>query len=225
MTNKKGRSPNKKVRSPNKKGRSPNKKGRSPNKKEKIQNKKIDYTKYHSTSGLSTKSWGPKGWYFLFSCIMGGYPIKIDKNNDDHVRIKRQFKNMLLSLGYTMPCIYCRESFKKFCKELPIESSLSGRIELMRWLYDLRNKVNEKLIAQEKKCYNDEKKRLKKIYYSGLKTNESQENYYDSLKQFKEKTFVTKQSPSFQEVLDAYESIRAVCSNKSKTCALQVEAN
>ena len=63
---------------------------------------------------------------------------------------------MLLSLGYTMPCIYCRESFKKFCKELPIESSLSGRIELMRWLYDLRNKVNEKLIAQEKKCYNDE---------------------------------------------------------------------
>ena len=81
MTNKKGRSPNKKGRSPNKKGRSPNKKGRSPNKKEKIQNKKIDYTKYHSTSGLSTKSWGPNGWYFLFSCIMGGYPIKIDKKN------------------------------------------------------------------------------------------------------------------------------------------------
>jgi hypothetical protein len=95
----------------------------------------------------------------------------------------------------------------------------------MGWLYNIKDKVNKKLIEQEKKCYNDEKKRLKKLYHSGPKTNESRENYYNSLKQFKEKTFITKVSPSFQKVLDTYESIRAVCSNKSKTCALKVETN
>jgi hypothetical protein len=180
----------------------------------------IDYTKYYSKSGLSTKMWGPNGWYFLFSCIMGGYPIKIDKRNKDHSNIKRHFKNMILSLGYTMPCIFCRESFRGFCKELPIDKHMKGRIELMHWLYLIRNKVNEKLIAQEQKCYNDEKKRLKKIYHNGSKTDDDKRNYYKSLEEFRNKTFVTQQSPPFEEVLDKYESIRAVCSAKAKTCAL-----
>jgi hypothetical protein len=180
----------------------------------------IDHTKYHSNSGLSTKSWGPSGWYFLFSCIMGGYPVKIQKNNLEHKTIKRHFKNMMLSLGYTMPCIFCRESFKKFCKELPIEPHMTGRIELMRWLYEIRNKVNEKLIAQEAKCYNDEKKRLKRIYHSQQEKENAKHKYYKDLQDFKNKTFITKPSPPFEEVLDKFESIRAVCSAKAKTCAL-----
>lgn len=180
----------------------------------------IDFTKYHSTSGLSTKSWGPSGWYFLFSCIMGGYPIKIDPKNKDHMLIKRHFKNMLLSLGYTMPCIFCRNSFKEFCKQLPIDNHLSGRIELMKWLYDIRDKVNKKLIAQEQECYNNEKKRLKRIYYSSSKTNIDKQNYYKNVELFKTKTLITQTSPPFKEILDKYESIRAVCSNRAKTCAL-----
>jgi hypothetical protein len=180
----------------------------------------IDYTKYYSKSGLSTKMWGPNGWYFLFSCIMGGYPVKLDNKNKDHKNIKRHFKNMILSLGYTMPCIFCRDSFRDFCKELPIDKHMNGRIELMHWLYLIRNKVNRKLIAQEKKCYNDEKKRLKKIYYNGNKTEDEKNNYYKSLDEFRKKTFITESSPPFKEVLDKYESIRAVCSTKAKTCAL-----
>jgi hypothetical protein len=180
----------------------------------------IDIEKYHSKSGLSTKSWGPSGWYFLFSCIMGGYPVKIEKNNKEHDIIKRHFKNMIYSLGYTMPCIFCRESFKSFCKQLPIEPFMGGRVDLMRWLYDIRNKVNEKLIAQEEKCYNDEKKRLKRIFHSGDKSDQSKREYYKNLQNFRDKTFITKPSPSFQEVLDKFESIRAVCSAKAKTCAL-----
>ena len=179
-----------------------------------------DYTKYHSTSGLSTKAWGPNGWYFLFSCIMGGYPVKIDDKNKQHKEIKRHFKNMMLSLGYAMPCIFCRDSFKEFCKELPIDKHMTGRIELMRWLYEIRNKVNAKLIAQETKCYNDEKKRLKHIYHSSEKSDNDKRIYYKNLQEFKQKTFITNSSPSFEEVLDKYESIRAVCSIKAKTCAL-----
>jgi len=182
-----------------------------------------DFSKYNSTSGLSTKSWGPSGWYFLFSCIMGGYPVKLDNNNKEHRIIRRHFKNMLLSLGYTMPCIFCRQSFQEFCKEIPIDNFLSGRIDLMKWLYEIRNKVNQKLIAQEQKCYNDEKKRLKKLYHSkpsSKLSDESKRIYYKNLQTFRQKTFVTTPSPSFEEVLDKYESIRAVCSKRAKTCAL-----
>lgn len=179
-----------------------------------------DYSKYHSTSGLSTKAWGPNGWYFLFSCIMGGYPVKIDEKNKEHKQIKRHFKNMLLSLGYTMPCIFCRQSFLGFCKDLPPDSFMTGRIELMRWLYEIRNRVNDKLIAQEQKCYNDEKKRLKNIYHNSQKTDQDKRIYYKNLEEFRTKTFITNQSPRFEEILDKYESIRAVCSKKAKTCAL-----
>jgi len=180
---------------------------------------KVD-TKYLSTSGLATKSWGPSGWMFLFSCIMGGYPPVIDNKNPEHLKIKKHFKNMFESLGYTMPCVFCRDSFKVFYKELPIDKFLSNRIELMRWLYLIRNKVNEKLIQQEIDCYNNEKKRLKIIYYSSNKSTDDKKMYYDNLKKFKSETFCTKKSPPFKEVLDRFENIRATCSKKAKTCAL-----
>jgi hypothetical protein len=184
--------------------------------------KNIDYSKYSSTSGLSTSHWGPSGWHFLFSCIMGGFPNQVNDKNKDHIKIKHHFKMMLLSLGYTMPCIYCRESYQQFCKEFPIEPFLKSRMKLMEWLYTIRNKVNQKLQAQEKVCYNDEKKRLKLLYHQN-KINKDE--YYTKVKEFKNETFKTKDSPSFIDVLDKYEASRAICSNKAKTCSLPNNKN
>lgn len=172
---------------------------------------------YHSTSGLATRAWGPSGWFFLFSCIMGGFPPHIDPTNKEHKLIQKHFKNMFVSLGYTMPCVYCRNSYKQFAKELPIEPFLKGRIELMSWLYQVRDKVNKKLIQQERECYNNEKKKLKKMYYN---KEISKEEYYIQTAQVKKETFITQPSPSFDEVLKKYESIRATCSKKAKTCSL-----
>lgn len=177
----------------------------------------IDYTRYHSSSGLGTTRWGPAGWSFLFSCIIGAYPVKLDATNKEHLKIRKHFVRMIKSLGYTMPCIFCRNSFKDFYKELPITSYLIGRIELMYWLYLIRDKVNRKLIGQEQECYNDEKKRLKKLYY---RKEISETEYYKRAAEFKQETFKTQPTPPFQEVLDKYESIRAVCSKRAKTCAL-----
>lgn len=176
--------------------------------------------KYLSSSGLATKHWGPSGWFFMFSCIMGGYPPQIDPKNKEHLKIKRHFKNMLTSLGYTMPCIYCRNSFKLFLKELPIDPFLTGRLKLFEWLYLMRDKVNKKLIAQEQQCYNDEKKRLKKLYHESNRTPQDKQNYYSQLQQFKNETFITKPSPPLNEILDKYEAIRATCSNRAKTCSI-----
>jgi hypothetical protein len=179
--------------------------------------KGIDYSKYYGNSGADTHSWGPAAWKFLFTSIMGRYPIKINTNNSEHIIIKNSFKNMFTGLQIVMPCIYCRDSFKKFLLDLPIEPYLIGRIELMYWLYLMKDKVNNKLIGQERKCYTDEKRKLKALFYTGGIT---EDEYYKRIKAFKKETFHTITSPPFKEVLDQYESLRAICSDKAKTCAL-----
>lgn len=176
----------------------------------------IDYSKYHKTAGLSTKHWGPSGWYFLFACIMGAYPIKLDKSNREHIEIRRHFKNMIGSLRYTMPCIFCRNSFRGFYKELPIENFLCGRIELMLWLYLIRDRVNQKLILQETEAFEKERSRLNKLRLKG-KLGDSE--YKNQLTKFRKKICITKPSPPFREILDKYESIRANCSKRTKTCS------
>lgn len=182
----------------------------------------IDYSIYEGDSGMSTKHWGPAAWKFLFTSIMGRYPVKIDMNNAEHILIRNAFKSMLTSLQIVMPCIYCRESFKKFLLDLPIEPYLTGRIELMYWLYMMKDKVNNKLLGQENVCYKEEKLKLKAMYYSGAI---SEEEYYSKVQAFKEETFNTIPTPPFKEVLDQYESLRAVCSDKAKTCALPKKSN
>lgn len=176
----------------------------------------IDYSKYNSKDGLATKKWGPVCGNFLFTIIMGRYPYKL-KNTKEHKIIRKQFKSLLTSLKDILPCVFCRNSFKVFLKELPINNFLVGRIELMYWLYLMKDKVNKKLIKQEKLCYNEEKYRLKQLYYS---RNISKTEYYKMIRDFKSKTFQTVPTPPFKEVLDKYESIRAVCSKKSLSCVI-----
>lgn len=173
------------------------------------------YQRFCSTSGLSTKHWGGPAWYFLFSCVMS-YPPQIEPNNVNHKEIQKQFKLMFTSLGFTMPCIHCRNSYKQFMNELPIDSFLIGRIELMRWLYTIRDKVNNKLIKQEYDKYNKLKKEYKKMFYNG---ELSRQQYYSNVQHAKLTTLQTKPSPPFLNVLEKYESIRANCSQK--TCSIQ----
>lgn len=179
--------------------------------------KGIDYSVYDSTSGMATKIWGPAFWNSLFTSIMGRYPFKINNNNPDDICIRTNFKQLLTSLSNIMPCIFCRNSFKNFMNELPIEPYLIGRIELMYWLYLMKDKVNKKLICQERICYNDEKKKLKAMYYN---KEISSDEYYQNIKEFKDNAFVTIETPPFKEILEKYESMRAICSQKSLSCVL-----
>jgi hypothetical protein len=180
----------------------------------------IDYSIYHSLQGMATSKWGPSCWDFLFTSIIGRYPIKI-KTNDDK-KIKKTFKEFLNGLQVILPCIFCRNSLNVFIKELPIEPYLVGRIELMYWMYLIKDKVNKKLICQEKQCYKDEKIKLKKMYRDKMI---SENEYYDKIKEFKKNTFVTTPTPPFKEVLDKYEKSRAICSKKALTCVLPKNKN
>lgn len=177
----------------------------------------IDYSKYNSDSGMATKFFGPRYWDALFVSILGRYPMKIDMSNTEHIIIRNAYKSMLIGLSVVMPCVFCRDSLKIFLSELPIEDYLIGRIELMYWLYLIKDKVNKKLLRQEHTCYNDEKKRLKSLFYA---KQISEEEYYKNALEFKHDTFQTVPTIPFKEVLDKYEALRAVCSTKAKTCAL-----
>jgi hypothetical protein len=177
----------------------------------------INVNDYTSTDGMSTKVWGPHLWNFLFISIMGRYPFKIEKKNKEHKMIKHYFKNLLHSLQYIMPCVYCRDSYIQFYNELPIDSYLKGRIYLMYYVYLIKDKVNNKLIKQEILNYNKTKKKLKELY---KKNKISKDTYYLKLSECKSKTFYVKPTPPFKEVLDKYEQYRAKCSKKTKSCSL-----
>tara|TARA_B100000131_G_C18099049_1_gene605211 strand:- start:451 stop:1158 length:708 start_codon:yes stop_codon:yes gene_type:complete len=98
----------------------------------------------NQNNGIMTKIWGPPGWLFLH-CITMGYPIKINDKNKDHTIRKTQTKLFFEALGDVMPCGSCRQSYKEYIKDNPINNHLSSRKDLAKWFYDIHNLVNDKL--------------------------------------------------------------------------------
>ena len=98
--------------------------------------------------GLRTKVWGPPGWVF-FHCVAFGYPMDpkaFNKKNGGNV--KKRYKTFYESLGYIFPCKYCRDSYRKFIKEIPVDKYLDSRVSLTYWTFLIHNKVNKKLGAK-----------------------------------------------------------------------------
>ena len=100
---------------------------------------------------MNTASWGPDGWKLLHS-IAYCYTYKKNENeNHNDKNIKRFF----MSIKHLLPCIYCRRSYSKYMKELPIDDYLknkNNKKNLFYHLYLIHNKVNKKLQEQG---YND----------------------------------------------------------------------
>lgn len=179
---------------------------------------KIDYSHYYGNGGMSSKHFGPSAWNYLFMSILGRYPIKIDKSNKEHMEIAKSYYQTIINLQSTLPCVYCRNSFKNFIQELPINKYLVGRIELMYWLYLMKDKVNNKLINQEKELFESEKQKLKQMREDKKITLAT---YNKRLKKAKKKIFLTAPTPPFKKVLDHFEKYRAKCQEKTQKCSLK----
>lgn len=165
-----------------------------------------------SNNGIKTSFWGPHAWGFLFSSIAGAYPVRVDQKNPKHTRVVKSFQKMIKSLEDTLPCVYCRDSYKRFLKELPLSEYSGSRMDMLKWLYLIHDKVNQKLIKQEKECYESTKVQIMKM---GLKPDQLKKR----LKVEKENIIKTKPSPSFDKVVAMYEKQRAGCSKKTKRCS------
>ena len=104
---------------------------------------------HNHNNGLITKIWGPPLWTALHS-ITFGYPI------NPTLEQQHSSKQFFYHLGDVMPCVHCRTSYKKFIEEQDtlLEQSLNNRESLVKWLYNIHNKVNRKLNMNYNLDYN-----------------------------------------------------------------------
>lgn len=75
---------------------------------------------------MDTRFWGPSGWQLF-------HLISFRSENP---------QEMLLMIKDVLPCKFCRESTKHFTHDLPMKKDTG------KWLYELHNKVNNKLRTQ-----------------------------------------------------------------------------
>lgn len=160
---------------------------------------------------MNTQEWGPSLWNYTFM-MCRNYPEVLDNNNKEHKRIRKSTIAFYRSFPDILPCKYCRASFKIFIKELPIENYLEGRDNLTYWLYLIKDKVNNKLINQERKSFQEEVEALDPKKITVKKIND-----------IKKRIFVTVPTPPFCDVVDHYEQFRAGCSPKSLSCREKIE--
>jgi len=87
-----------------------------------------------------TKIWGPACWTYIH-IVSFSYP------NNPTTNEKQYFKNFYESLQYTLPCSYCRKSYSEFIITEPtiLANALDNKYTLTKWLYDVHNRVNQKL--------------------------------------------------------------------------------
>lgn len=94
--------------------------------------------------GFSTPIWGPPLWRILHTLA--------EARHDTPVVSAARIAQWLTTLSSILPCSFCRESYATFLQELqqlhgPLETVIASGT-LGRWMYDLHEKVNDKLDRQ-----------------------------------------------------------------------------
>ncbi len=157
---------------------------------------------------MDTRAWGKPMWESMFM-MAANFPEKIDKNNKNDKELVKHYKDYYTNLKFMLPCRFCRESYTEFIRELPIDDYLDSRRNIIFWVYKIKDKVNKKLITQEKILLELE---IDKLKSDGSLTKMK-------IFELKNKILYTKSSPPFKEVYDKYMSFRAkTCSRITKKC-------
>lgn len=95
---------------------------------------------------MITKLWGPSFWRTM-DFVAHNFPeLPTEENIQDY----QQFYSMI---GKVLPCKYCRDSYASFIQDLPI--NFTNRNEVTKWVYDIHNKVNDKLGVNYEISYQD----------------------------------------------------------------------
>jgi hypothetical protein len=88
---------------------------------------------------MDTRFWGPSGWALIHLVVQD--PVKGKR--------KEALQEWLTLLEYALPCKYCRASFHDYIRLQPLTSEiLDSPITASRWVYDIHNRVNDKLRGQ-----------------------------------------------------------------------------
>jgi len=98
------------------------------------------------------KLWGPTGWYTLHALGFQYQP----KFYEDY---KKMFTELL---GPALPCPKCQKHYKEYLTKNPFPSVSSTKGEIIKWVLDYHNNVNNYSPKTEKQYTLDE---LKNLYY------------------------------------------------------------
>jgi len=149
---------------------------------------KRTYTKKHYSSGdgMLTNVWGPSFWHSLH--IMSfNYPVNPTKED------KKNYKNFILLLKYTLPCKICRNNLKKNFKSLPLTNEhMKNRDTFSRYIYNLHELINKMLGKTSGLSYCDVRDRYE--HFRSRCTIDIKENKESEIKKIIRKTKKKKES-------------------------------
>lgn len=146
------------------------------------------------------KVWGPVLWKELHT-ITFKYPVKIDNNNPKDKEIREKVRRLFLDLRSTIPCKRCRDSYKIFIKQLPIDPYLGSREDLSYWLYKIHNKVNAKLRNYERLEYT---KSIQQLEEHARLHRMSPASFMRAKNELRQQILITGPDPSFEYVKKMY---------------------
>ena len=90
---------------------------------------------------MNVNKWGPGGWNFLHTMTFN-YPLEPTEYD------KERYSKFFNITGEMLPCKYCRNSYKKYIKYVPIEPFLEDREGVSYWLYRIHQLVNDKVFKK-----------------------------------------------------------------------------
>ena len=164
---------------------------------------------------MNTSSFGPCGWQFMFF-VAAGY----DMNETPKIEKDKQYKHFFKSIGDCLPCKYCRQSYGIFYEKLKIEEYMKmPSCGLIKFVYDLKQLVNQKLWVQETKALQNEFNNLKETY------NNDDPKMWEIMREKAQKICYTKPAPEFDKVIDDLMKHRAGCSDHMKSCRIPFNNN
>ncbi len=157
---------------------------------------------------MQSSKWGPKLNSGLFY-IAAGYDF-----NETPKHIKdEQYKLFFKSIGDVLPCRFCRDSYKIFYDELNIDRYLRApSCGLIKFYYDMRNLINDKLKKQEEEALKKEFDKLK------LQMSTEDPRFWEIMREKGHKICYTKPAPLFEQVVADLMKHRAGCNQQMKTC-------
>lgn len=84
------------------------------------------------------KVWGASFWYMLH-LITFAYP-----DEPNYIQ-QRGYHDFFVNLQHVIPCLECRKHYSQYIQEHPVTPYLSSKANLIKWLTDIHNKVNQGL--------------------------------------------------------------------------------